>query len=339
MKKLFSKMGIVLTNQCNQKCSWCFEGEWKRKHKQEMTLENINRLLHWKKWSDGHIPVVYLLGGEPTLHPKLLEIVDMIHVFNPKISIFLLTNLTCSQQLLKELVARKVVIFANIDQFEPDNNTANQPKILDNLAYLNQETPEGYQYNISATVAYPDKDFMFLYRILENGRKKIYNLRLAPSCIGFECENQFQKCSGYEKKKKVLQVLERCLEIKPNLHLSTECATNGCMISDELFEKLYKLGYKIRYECGSPEPNADILPDLSCHWCFAFETVPELKIDNVFEYPDDISLLAEMHRRYLEFNEMNSYFCDPSACSHQKCKGACAALNYYAYKQIREVNK
>ncbi|HAB59468.1 MAG TPA: hypothetical protein DCE48_01925 [Lachnospiraceae bacterium] len=339
MRKLFSKMGIVLTNQCNQRCSWCFEGEWKRENKQEMTLEDIERLLHWKKWDDGHVPVVYLLGGEPTLHPRLLEIVDLIHEFNPKMSVFLLTNLTCSQQLLKELVARKVVIFANIDQFEPDNNVANQSKILDNLEYLNKETPEGYQYNISATVSTPDKDFEFLYRILQNGKNKIYNLRLAPSCIGFECRNQFQKNSGNEYYEKVLQVLERCLEIKPNLHLSTECATNGCMISDELYNKLYRMGYKLRFECGLPEPNADILPDLSCHWCFAFEKVPELKIDNVLEFSDDINLLDEMYRRYKEFNERNQYYCDPSACDHSECKGGCAALNYYAYKQIEEVNR
>lgn len=99
------------------------------------------------------------------------------------------------------------------------------------------------------------------------------------------------------------------------------------------------MGYKLRFECGLPEPNADILPDLSCHWCFAFEKVPELKIDNVLEFSDDINLLDEMYRRYKEFNERNQYYCDPSACDHSECKGGCAALNYYAYKQIEEVNR
>lgn len=332
MKKLFSKMGLVLTNVCNQRCSWCFEGAWKNKKQELMSLENIEKLLKWKKWDDGHAPVIYLLGGEPTLHPQLIEIVDMIKEYNSKISLFLLTNLTCKKELLVELIKRNVVIFANVDQFEPDNNRGNWQRILDNLDYLNDETAPSIQYNISATVSHPDKDFSFLYDILEKGKNKIYNLRLAPSCIGFESKNQFQKVSGNEYYEKVLDVLTKCLEIKPNLHLSTECATNGCMISDDLFNKLSDMGYKLRYECGSPEPNADILPDMSCHWCFAFENVPELKINNVFDFPDDQYLLDEMHRRYLEFNEKYRGFCELGECNHKQCKGACAALNYHYYK-------
>ncbi len=329
-KKFFTRLGLLLTNICNQKCAWCFEGEWKNQKKQMMKIEDIRKILKWKDWNDGSIPVVYLLGGEPTLHPQLLEIIDMIKEYNPRISIFLLTNLTCNQKLLTELIKRKVVIFANVDQFELTNNIYNQKIILSNLDYLNNCTNKDYKYNISATISDTNKDFDFLYKIIENCNNKIYNLRLAPSCIGYKCENEFQKDIGNSYYQKAYEVLEKCLEIKPDLHLSTECAVNGCFISDKLYEKLYKIGYKLRYECGFPEPNADILPDLSVHWCFSFEGVPELSVDNIFKYDSYNDMLEDLYIKYNSFQDGNDKYCNKENCNHEMCKGRCAALNYYS---------
>lgn len=326
---LFSRMSIAITNKCNQKCSWCFEGSWKDMPAQFMSLEDVERLLRWKDWNTGLNAVMWILGGEPTIHPQLLEIIDTIKAYNPRISIMLLTNLTCKQELLKELVDRKVVFFINVDQFEPDNNVHNHPRILSNLEYLNQIPNPGFRYNISATVSNPNKDFEFLYNILRSGKDKIYNLRLAPSCIGFEYNNEFQSDFSNDYYVKTLEVLTNAVKIAPNLHLSTECAINGCMISDDLFQKLKEMGYLLRYECGYPEPNADILPDLSAHWCFAFEGMAEMKINHVFDYPNYDSMLNDLHNRYNHFIKEYKSECNIDHCTHEQCKGMCGALNYY----------
>jgi radical SAM domain protein len=331
MKNYFSRMNIVLTNKCNQKCPWCFEGNWKQGNAREMSLDNIKKLLVWNTWDDGIFPVVYLLGGEPTLHPKLIDIIDIITNHNIKISKFLLTNMTCDRDLLVQLIKRKVVIFANVDQFELDNNVANQQVILDNLKYLNEMTPNGYQYNISATVSHPEKDFSFLYDILKNGRNKIYNLRLAQSCVGFEYSNPFQKEKDDSYFETTLKVLKECRRIKPSLHLSAECSVNNCMISEEIYDELNQMGYGLRRStCGLPEPNADIMPDMSCHWCFAFENIPEMKIKNVFDYSNYRSMLNEMQNKYYKFIKKYNSFCVQGKCSYESCR-PCAALNYYSH--------
>lgn len=328
-KKFFSRMGLTIINKCNQKCSWCFEGAWKSGTTQIMSLKNIRRLMEWKDWEDGFTPVVFILGGEPTLHPQLLDIFDLITEYNHRISKMLLTNLTCDNALLEELLNKKAVIFANIDQFEPDNNVKNQSKILSNLNYLNTKTDRNFQYNISATVSSLEKDFTFLYEILKSGKDKIYNLRLAPSCIGFEFKNQFQKSFGDEYFNKVFEVLTECLKIKPDLHLSTECAINGCMINGELFTKLKNIGYNLRYSCGEPEPNADILPEMSSHWCFAMKGIPELSINNVFDYANYNSMIDALSKKYREFSKKYTHCCNIGNCGYEQCKGPCAALNYY----------
>ncbi len=334
-KKMFTRLGLTITNICNQRCPWCFEGDWKKTQEKHMSLDDVEKLLKWKDWTDGFNPVIYLLGGEPTLHPQLIEMIDMIQNYNRKISIMLLTNMTCNRDMLEKLLEHRVIIFANIDQFEESNNQANWPIIRQNLHYLNNNTPLGFRYNISATVSRPDKDFTFLYEILEQGKSQIYNLRLAPSCIGLGYKNEFPKFAGEDYYITVKNVLDRCLKIKPDLHLSTECAVNGCTISKELFNTLKEMGYHLRYTCGVPEPNADILPDLSSHWCFAFEDVAEMKVSNVLDYPSYNAMLEALKEKYCKLNQQVGLSCHRKDCSNTECQGPCAALNYY-YNKIKE---
>jgi organic radical activating enzyme len=328
-KKMLTRLTLNIINKCNQRCSWCFQGDWKKGPVKMMSLENAEKLLNWKEWDDGFMKAVFILGGEPTLHPRLLDILDLIHRFNANILKNLLTNLTCDTRLLEELIARKVVFFVNVDQFEPTNNTANREKILENLDSLNGIANENFKYNVSVTVSEPDKDFTFLYDILRRSHGKIYNIRVAPSCIGVDFQNQFQTDSTDAYYNKVLQVMEKCREIDPAVRFSSECPANGCMISRELYAKLKHYQYDLRFVCGDPEPNVDILPDMSCHWCYALENVPEMRIDNVFAYPSYNRMVEALYGLKENFDRKYPPRCHRENCSHQLCSGPCPALNYY----------
>jgi organic radical activating enzyme len=328
-KKMLTRLTLNIINKCNQKCSWCFQGEWKKGPIKMMSLENVEKLLKWKEWDDGFLKAVFILGGEPTLHPQLLEILDLIHHFNANIMKNLLTNLSCDIQLLEELIARRVVFFVNVDQFEATNNTANQEKILKNLECLNRIPNESFKYNVSVTVSEPDKDFTFLYEILKRSNGKIYNLRVAPSCIGLDFQNQFQTDSTDDYYNKVLEVMEKCREIDSTVRFSSECPANSCMISPELFDRLKNYGYDLRLSCGDPEPNVDILPDMSCHWCYALENVTEMRIPEVFAYPGYNSMVEALYQLKEKFERKYPPQCDRESCSHPLCSGPCPALNYY----------
>ncbi|MGE5632408.1 MAG: radical SAM protein [Caulobacteraceae bacterium] len=328
-ERFFSRMSLIIINKCNQRCPYCFEGEWKDGHTQMMSLDDIRRLLEWKNWDDGKIPTVFLLGGEPTLHPKLLDILDIITNYDQRIVKSVLTNLNCDVYLLKELIAKQVILFANIDQFDEGNNVSGQQTILRNLDFLNNVPITGFYYNVSATVTHPDKDFSFLYDIIKKGKDKIYNLRLASSCPGYRFGNEFQKDFSDDYMNKVYEVVRKCKEINPHLHLSSECPINGCMVSDELYQKLNEIGYQLRFQCGLPEPNADICPDMHVHWCFAFEGIEDMTIRNVFDYPDYNSMIKALMNLARQFNEKYKPICDMGKCTRSMCYGPCPALNYY----------
>ena len=309
-KKAYSRMSVAITNACNQKCEWCFEGDWtKQKPSQFISMENFDKLLRWRDWSTGRIPILALYGGEPTLHPQLSEIVDMIRAYKPKIIIKLYTNLACENDIIQEMIFKKVQIVPNIDQFEKYNNTNNAPRIMKNLDYLNS-LPLDSKYNITVTVSHPEKEFTFLYEILEKGKDHITNLKVAPASPGSQYKNKFVKEQNYDVYNKILEVVTHCKEISPSLTFAGGCPPNYCMISDQLVEKLEKQGYKLMNFCGEYGPNADILPDLSCHWCFAFQYNQDMSIKNVLEYPNYDFMIAELEKKKVTFQQKYQMMCD-----------------------------
>ncbi|MEK9135446.1 MAG: radical SAM protein [Patescibacteria group bacterium] len=66
---------LYITNQCQLSCKHCYMG--KRLHNgQIMPAENVERILKLMRVLYGHYKV-YLLGGEPTLHPELDKILKI----------------------------------------------------------------------------------------------------------------------------------------------------------------------------------------------------------------------------------------------------------------------
>lgn len=89
MKK-FKKIYIEITNICNLNCSFCSKDN---RIKESISLTNMEELL--KKIND-YTDYVYLhVKGEPLLHPKLKEILDLCEKYHKKV------NITTNATLLK----------------------------------------------------------------------------------------------------------------------------------------------------------------------------------------------------------------------------------------------
>lgn len=106
-KKNFSlkTIGIEITWNCNQRCSYCYLAcsNLKNKPDFEMNLKTFKQTLD-KIWDSG-IREVYLIGGEPTVHSKFEKIVAILLKYKWK-KIGLCTNgvgiSTETQKLIKE---------------------------------------------------------------------------------------------------------------------------------------------------------------------------------------------------------------------------------------------
>lgn len=114
MKK-FKKIYIEITNICNLNCSFCSKDN---RIKESISLTNMEELL--KKIND-YTDYVYLhVKGEPLLHPKLKEILDLCEKYHKKV------NITTNATLLK--AKEKILSHPAIRQINLSVHSENQEK-------------------------------------------------------------------------------------------------------------------------------------------------------------------------------------------------------------------
>ncbi|MBF0361340.1 MAG: radical SAM protein [Oligoflexia bacterium] len=107
---------IYITNQCNLNCSYCFI---KKKTENKFFIskgEFRNRLSHLLN-NDRNISSLNFTGGEPTLHPQLLDLIDITKENNIE-TVIINSNgieLSNNEQLLQELNNRGVVLALSIN--------------------------------------------------------------------------------------------------------------------------------------------------------------------------------------------------------------------------------
>ena len=114
MKK-FKKIYIEITNICNLNCSFCSKDN---RIKESISLTNMEELLN--KIND-YTDYVYLhVKGEPLLHPKLKEILDLCEKYHKKV------NITTNATLLK--AKEKILSHPAIRQINLSVHSENQEK-------------------------------------------------------------------------------------------------------------------------------------------------------------------------------------------------------------------
>ncbi len=317
-------MVLVIINSCNRDCPFCFEGEFRHGPQQRMSLADVEALCRFFRIAESSTDeAVSLLGGEPTLHPELLDIIDLIGDHCPGKRILLLTNLTCERELLAELLMRRVSLLVNI--VEPALNTpAQQAAIDDNLALLS-EAPN-IVYSAATTIHALDQDFGFFYEFLRRDRlRQVYNVRLGLSAPGFQFGNEFAREMTSAWGEKYLEVARGIHRVNPMIGLSGECPVNLCQVAPEAYAELVPHVAFLKSVCA--EPNLDILPDFSTHWCFGTRHLPGMVIDNIFDYPNEAALRAELNRRRVDLLRQMGVRCDHATCDRLGCHGPCLALN------------
>lgn len=90
-----NKLLIILTKECNRKCAFCIDRpnrKYYKDYKPFIDLETVNDILKFAEEND--IKTIALNGGEPTLHPQVVEIAKMIKEKGFSSKIF--TNYDCA---------------------------------------------------------------------------------------------------------------------------------------------------------------------------------------------------------------------------------------------------
>ena len=131
MKKMFKKIYVEITNNCNLNCSFCSPV---KKTKRFMTISEFEHIL---KEVESKTDYIYLhVKGEPLLHPNLIDFLKLAEKYNLKVN--LTTNGTLFPILVDKLKVCKALHKINFSlHCEQDN-----PNYLNELFKSVEKLPE-----------------------------------------------------------------------------------------------------------------------------------------------------------------------------------------------------
>ena len=106
---------IEITNHCNLECPICIV---QNRHNYDMSKEEFGRILDGLVEKEGLLETINLSGGEPTMHPQFLELLDMARAKKEIARVSISTNgLRCATDyaFCEELAKRKVYVSLQLD--------------------------------------------------------------------------------------------------------------------------------------------------------------------------------------------------------------------------------
>jgi uncharacterized radical SAM superfamily Fe-S cluster-containing enzyme len=134
---------LSITNACNLRCPICFT--YNRDDRvYHMSVEEMRKTVEWIVASTGGVDLINITGGEPTLHPQLLDILDVCR--RPEIGRITMNSngirLAEDVDLCRKLAERGVYVILSFNTFDPDISrrlhgvdlTATKRRAVENLA-------------------------------------------------------------------------------------------------------------------------------------------------------------------------------------------------------------
>jgi uncharacterized radical SAM superfamily Fe-S cluster-containing enzyme len=112
---------LSITNACNLRCPICFT--YNRDDRiYHMSVEEMRQTVDWIVASSGRVDLINITGGEPTLHPQLLELLDVCR--RPEIGRITMNSngirLADDVALCRQLAERGIYVILSFNTFDAD---------------------------------------------------------------------------------------------------------------------------------------------------------------------------------------------------------------------------
>jgi len=316
-------MLFIINTECNRDCSYCFEGELRQQTPRMMTVEDIHRIARWA--GPSAMASNKVLGGEPTLHPQLLPIMDAIGSYSQEPPL-LLTNGVGAPEVMRELAKRPVRFLVNLNHLDAYSGQE-QSRLTKNLEII-RDSHFQVLY-LSVTITTPEDDFAILFDLLRSPLgERVPAVRIGISTPGYGFKNSFPREFSHDFGAAYVRLATAIHCIRPYIQITNECALNGCLVDKATVASLQGVVDNFQMNCKGGG-NFDILPDFSTHWCYAADAIPGLRIDNIFKYQSMAHVQYELFMAQERLQRSLGAQCNHNTCDSLACHGPCVVQNYY----------
>ncbi|MFA5961062.1 MAG: radical SAM protein [Parcubacteria group bacterium] len=319
---------ILLTEKCNLSCSYCFaKNEMAAASKKEMDLVDFEKILNFLE--NNNEKEVRLMGGEPTLHSRFKEIIELVLSRNLRVMLF--TNGIFSEELAFWMASKgpsiryAFNITAAIFASETIRTLAEQ-----NLKFL-KKTSTIYGNITIDSMRFDDTSLVDFVR---DNEIDFIRLGIANNMI----PNKLNSVAiQYERVVAGMMGLIMRLKQTGASQISLNCGFTPCMFQPYQMEQLRNEKVKIRgWGCQGKLGTLDISADLSAFPCFATDN---LKARNILSFTNlkKVKNFSEKIFHYQADHAVIYSGSDCRKCSYfkkQECSGPCIG-----YVKNNELNK
>lgn len=303
-------INIFVTYRCNLACSYCFARDLVHEFPDDLSPENFTILLEWMRRAA--LPAAAFIGGEPTLHPGLPDMVR--RTAEAGIAVVLFTNGLFPEGLADELapyVSNFVVNYNDpsmYSQAQHDRLHANLKRISESGARLTFSKNFSRQY----------RDYEYLLEGCD--RYGIESVRYDISRPSLNAGNDhFTNDGTREIVSHIVDFVKQCES--RGIRTGLDCSLRLCDLKVEDRSYLERVSMKFTGVC---HPSIDIHPDLSASYCLPMR---DIAVEDVTSFPDQEGLMwhfADMVRPIRQTNV--SQDCFDCKDFMRRCQGGCMAL-------------
>lgn len=270
---------IFLTKKCNLNCSYCFADEFVNKEIEEITIEDFLFALDFIKTNKEER--IGLIGGEPLLHSKFKEILNILLEDEQVCNVILYTNGIEIDKYIDLIQDSKISVLVNCNSSK-DIGEQNYNKLKQNIQLLRDIKKKNFDLGIN--LYSKNLDYSYIFELLKLADLKRVRFSTAlPNIYKESAENVLD--DFYDFKPFLFEFLNTC--VNEEIVANNDCnSVPSCILNlDEIriLLKLNQLG--AFYNAGSPIktsniclPVIDILPDLTAIRCFGMSKEERVSI-------------------------------------------------------------
>ncbi|NOH02566.1 MAG: radical SAM protein [Chloroflexi bacterium] len=320
---------LVVSRVCNMNCPYCFAGGFMQSGMQADNQGFISRAdfsarLDYLKRSG--IDSVRLIGGEPTLHPQIRELIEEGRRAGMQILIF--THGILKESLLaylENLPGEECTLLVNMNTRGKDESRSGEidkkrRKTLERLGHL-----AAASFNIHT----PNFDLLPVMETLQKaGCRRIIRLGLAHPSLGGQNVHLHPKCYPHAAAR-IAGFAETARGY--GIRFEFDCGFVRCMFSDDELAALKQAGSEVNFQC-SPILDVDLNGD-ACH-CFPLADRFSVQMEADSNASDLRDKLIEQTRHY----RAAGIYPTCSSCGFKirgECTGGCLAA---AMRRFRPAN-